>query len=574
MAKPRAKNKSTFPSLNDADFSRADADQAALARVKKIWDKNAAGWPDDVQATVLRLCKLAKRTPSNSNTPSSHKIWKDQPWNFGHWVVMNSIYDPAKLANMKNKLRDTFPGVNFDAMVGPGKPTKKSSKSDKDGDDTSSDDTSSDDKISDDKISDDKISDNKISDDKISDNKISDDEISKGEENISVTAEKQASRAEDAELTKKLLEAIATGTQSTVADTKSTVVDKKNDQALPTPAPQDQALLSLIQKEFFKAVADTRSAVATKKIDQALPSTPQKQSSRSTDDKHTQSDSKGQTRKRSQASDFVNDTGSNSSSSKEGQKISKKPRKSKRLKKHKKLKRNEITVSPTPSSSRLKKQENATAEAGSGSLVVDGGQETHREIKNELEGNDQQSRAPGYHLGHHQQSITPQQTMIPQQSMMSQQPMMPQQYPPQAQGYWGGWNRDYNHTLPYSGNPYFQGGAYHGGNHEPTSMMDTRNPYSVRSSPAPRHADYARHSIEGRDRQMSVTPARMDDSESVAVAQLRKEMNVKFEAQEQRHFEAMLNLRTSLEGSIESLATELRELENRVERIEQRSTGV
>ncbi|KAM0351500.1 hypothetical protein ACHAPU_002502 [Fusarium lateritium] len=119
MGKCHSKSKSTFPSLKSEDFSPVKADQEALARIKKTWDKYAEGWSKDIQDTVLRLCTMVRRTPSNTNVPSSHKIWKMIPWNFGHWIVMSGIYDASKLTHMKNQLREQYPTVNLNSMVGP-----------------------------------------------------------------------------------------------------------------------------------------------------------------------------------------------------------------------------------------------------------------------------------------------------------------------------------------------------------------------------------------------------------------------------------------------------------------------
>lgn len=98
------------------------ADQHSLSEVKKKWDKYAHEWPKDIRETVLRLCKLVKANPSNSKAPSSHAIWKQSNWNFGHWVVMNSIYgdNSGSLSNMKYRLKDEFPNVNFDDFRGVG----------------------------------------------------------------------------------------------------------------------------------------------------------------------------------------------------------------------------------------------------------------------------------------------------------------------------------------------------------------------------------------------------------------------------------------------------------------------
>ncbi|KAF4954411.1 hypothetical protein FGADI_5277 [Fusarium gaditjirri] len=125
-----SRSKSDFPSLNSSEFSQATVDQQALAAIKKIWDKHANRWPEDVRQTVLRLLKLVKQTPSNLKQASSHQVWKDTDWNFGHWVVMNGIYGPGKLSKMNHQLREKYPSVSFDNMDGPGFPDEESDDND------------------------------------------------------------------------------------------------------------------------------------------------------------------------------------------------------------------------------------------------------------------------------------------------------------------------------------------------------------------------------------------------------------------------------------------------------------
>lgn len=122
-----ARSKSDFPSLNSSEYSQAPIDQQALTNIKKTWDKHAKKWPDDVRQTVLGLLKVVKQTVSNLKAPSSHKVWKDpNGWNFGHWVVMNAIYEPERLAGMKHQLREKYPHIDFNKMDGPGLPHSES----------------------------------------------------------------------------------------------------------------------------------------------------------------------------------------------------------------------------------------------------------------------------------------------------------------------------------------------------------------------------------------------------------------------------------------------------------------
>ncbi|RSL76162.1 hypothetical protein CDV31_017388, partial [Fusarium ambrosium] len=105
-----------FPPLGEPSLSQTEEDQRVLKNIRKTWQSSHQYWSADVRNTILNNLKHVHATKSNRRQPSSHVIWKNNPWNLGHWVIMVGIYGAERLNMMKTALTKDYPDINFDEI--------------------------------------------------------------------------------------------------------------------------------------------------------------------------------------------------------------------------------------------------------------------------------------------------------------------------------------------------------------------------------------------------------------------------------------------------------------------------